>query len=133
MRLTGGVGAHVDDLALGAVNLVLVGSRQLGLDHDGVLRPGLQAGQQNSGVGVLVGPQLHVHHVPAVGAAAVLPLELCNVLIWPGRKGLIIHYQRGSSPKNQKYIFLFLPVVLLISLDSFGVSCLVLERFLPSL
>lgn len=56
------------------------------LDEYGVLCPGLQAGQQNSGVCVLVRPQLHIHHSPAVGATAVLPLELCDVLEWPGRK-----------------------------------------------
>lgn len=55
-------------------------------DKDGVLRPGLQARQQNSRVRVLVGPQLHIHHIPAVGAAAILSLELSDVLIWPGRK-----------------------------------------------
>ena len=30
-----------------------------------------------------------------------------------------------------KYMYFLLPVVSFISLDSFGVSCLVLERFLP--
>ena len=33
-----------------------------------------------------------------------------------------------KSLQNQKYIFFHLPVVLFISLDCFGVSCLVLER-----
>lgn len=51
-----------------------------------VLRPGLQAGQQDSGVGVFVRSQLHIHHIPAVGAAAILPLKLCYVLVRPGRK-----------------------------------------------
>lgn len=55
-----------------------------GLDEHGVLSPGLQAGQQHPGVDVFVGPQLHVHHVPAVGAAAVLTLVLCDVLEGPG-------------------------------------------------
>ena len=32
-------------------------------------------------------------------------------------------------PKIQKYIFFLLPVVLFINLDSFGMSCLVLEIF----
>ena len=34
---------------------------------------------------------------------------------------------RDSSPQNQKYMFLLLPVELFISLDSVAVSCLVLE------
>lgn len=61
-----------------------------GLDEHGVLRPGLQVGQQNSGVRVLVQPQLHIHHVPAVGAAAVLPLKLCDVLEWPAERAIQI-------------------------------------------
>ena len=34
---------------------------------------------------------------------------------------------KDSSPQNQNYIFSLLPVELFISLDCFGVSCLVLE------
>lgn len=56
------------------------------LDENGVLRPRLQAGQQDPGVHVFVRCQLHIHHVPAVGATAVLALELCDVLEGPGRK-----------------------------------------------
>ena len=42
----------------------------------------------------------------------------CKFAVWlPG----------DSSPQNQKDIFFLLPIVLFISLDSFGVSCLVLE------
>lgn len=40
VSLTGGVGPDVNDLAFGSVDLMLVGRRELGLDHDGVLRPG---------------------------------------------------------------------------------------------
>ena len=92
MRLTGGVGAHVDDLALGAVNLVLVGSRQLGLDHDGVLRPGLQGADQVTRLlllPVLGGARgrVHVRDHPAVGAASVLPVKLSHVGKGPGRNG----------------------------------------------
>ena len=36
-------------------------------------------------------------------------------------------YLKGSSPQNQKYILFLLNLVLFISLDCFGVSCLVLE------
>ena len=36
---------------------------------------------------------------------------------------LLKFYLRDSLPQNQKYIFSFLPVVLFINLDSFGVSC----------
>lgn len=56
------------------------------LDKNGVLRPRLQSGQQDPRVHVFVRCQLHIHHVPAVGAAAVLALELCDVLEGPGRK-----------------------------------------------
>lgn len=49
-KLTGGIGANVDDLALGSTNLVLVRCRQLSFDHDGVLGPGLQRSDQVTGV-----------------------------------------------------------------------------------
>ena len=38
-----------------------------------------------------------------------------------------MHEERGSSPQNHKYIFFLLHLVLFISLNCFGVSCLVLE------
>lgn len=50
-----------------------------GLHVNGVLRPGLQPVQQNAGLHVLVGREVHVHHVPAVGAAGVLPVILRDV------------------------------------------------------
>lgn len=50
-----------------------------GLDVNGVLCPGLQPVQQDAGLHVLVGRQVHVHHVPAVGAAGVLPIILRDV------------------------------------------------------
>lgn len=88
--LTGGVGANVDDLALGPVDLVLVGRRQLSFHHDGVLGPGLQRPDQVAGVlrllAVVGGPRrrVHVGDPPAVGAAGVLPFELRHVPMRPG-------------------------------------------------
>lgn len=46
--LTGGIGADVDDFALGPVDLVFVWGGELGLDHDGVLCPGLQSQDQGT-------------------------------------------------------------------------------------
>lgn len=89
-QLTGGVGANVDDLALGPVDLVLVGRRQLSFDHDGVLGPGLQWSDQVTGVlrllSVIGGPRrrVHVGDHPAVGATRVLPFELRHVPVRPG-------------------------------------------------
>lgn len=51
-----------------------------GLHEDGVLGPGLQLLQAHVRVAVPVLGQIHVHHVPAVGAAAVLPVKLGDVL-----------------------------------------------------
>ena len=76
---TWGAGADVDHLALGAEVFVVHFERD-GLDEHGVLRPGLQGGEQHPGVRVFVRAQLHVHHVPAVRAAAVLTFELRDVL-----------------------------------------------------
>ena len=84
-KLTGGVGAHVDDGALGAAHLVVVGGRQLRLDHDGVLRPGLEREEEVArlagGRGAL--RRLHVGDHPAVGAARVLPVKLGHVPVRP--------------------------------------------------
>lgn len=87
--LTGGISANVDNLALGPVDLVLVGCRQLSFDHDGVLGPGLQRPDQVTGVlrllAIIGGPgrRLHVGDPPAVGAARVLPVELSHVRVRP--------------------------------------------------
>lgn len=87
--LTGGISANVDNLALGAVDLVLVRRRQLSFDHDGVLGPGLQRPDQVTRVlrllAVIGGPgrSVHVGNQPAVGAARVLPVELSHVRVRP--------------------------------------------------
>lgn len=65
----------------------LRGGQGDGLDEDGVLGPGLEAGQQDAGVLVLFLGQIHVHHIPAVGAAAVLPLVLLDVPDRPVQQG----------------------------------------------
>lgn len=86
LDLTGGVGADVDDLALGSVDLVLVGGRQLGLHHDGVLRPGLERQDEVARLDLArvtlggAARRVHVGDHPAVGAAGVLAVELGHVL-----------------------------------------------------
>lgn len=78
-------GVDVHHLALGTPQHVSVLHGKCdGLDKYGILRPGLQIGQKDPGVRVLVLTQLHIHHAPAVGAAAILPVKLCDVLERPG-------------------------------------------------
>lgn len=79
-------GADVDHLALGTRHMFVFHHECDRLHKYGVLCPGLQVGKQDSGIWVLVWPQLHIHHIPAVGATAILPLELCDVLVRPVRK-----------------------------------------------
>ena len=52
--------------------------------------------------------------------------ELCVLSFFHGFI-VIKMAERDSSPQNQIYIFLLLHLLVFISLDSFGVSCLVLE------
>lgn len=51
-----------------------------GLHKDGILGPRLQVLKAHIRVGVFVLQEIHVHRVPAVGAAAVLAVKLCDVL-----------------------------------------------------
>lgn len=85
MMFTWGAGADVDHLALGTRHLFVLHYECDRFHKYGVLCPGLQAGQQDSGIWIFVWSQLHVHHVPAVWATAILSLKLCDVLVWPGR------------------------------------------------
>lgn len=80
--------ADIDHLALGARHMFVLYHECDRLHEYSVLCPGLQAGQQDSGVWVFVWSKLHIHHVPAVGATAILPLKLCYVLVRPGRKAI---------------------------------------------
>lgn len=86
ISLTGGVGANVDNLALGAVHLVLIGGWQLGPDHDGVLRPGLEGQDEVPRLNLLLAPlcgtrrRVHVRYHPTIGAAGVLSVKLSHVL-----------------------------------------------------
>lgn len=102
--LTGGIRANVDDLALGPVDLVLVGRGQLSFDHDGVLGPGLQRPDQVTGVlrllAVIGGPswRVHIGDLPAVGAARVLPVELSHVPVRPGGNTTAQRLRCGATP-----------------------------------
>lgn len=76
-------GADVDHLALGILVFVFYHECD-GLHKHSILSPRLQAGEQDSRVGVFVWTQLHIHHGPAVWTTSVLTLKLCDVLKWPG-------------------------------------------------
>jgi len=97
-RLTGGVGANVDDLALGSVDLVLVRGWELGFHHYGVLRPGLQRQNEMTRFNLLFVSlrgstwRVHVSDHPAVGAAGILPIKLGYVL-----KGSIVGKNNNST------------------------------------
>ena len=78
--LTCGAGVDVHHLALGPGRVLVLHHQGDGLHEHGVLGPGLQVGQQHARVRVAVLVELHVHHVPAVGAAALLALERADVL-----------------------------------------------------
>lgn len=84
--LTGSVGADIDDVALRPVHLVLVRRRQLGLHHDGVLRPRLERQDEVTRFDLLLlaiagSPRrVHICDHPAVGAAGVLSVKLGHIL-----------------------------------------------------
>lgn len=78
--LTGRASSHVDDVALRPLDVFALHLQHDGLHEDGVLGPGLQLLQAHVRVAAPVLGQIHVHHVPAVGAAAVLPVKLGDVL-----------------------------------------------------
>lgn len=92
LRLTGSIGADVDDLALCSVDLMFIRSRELGLHHDGILRPRLQRQYEVSGLLLVLSVggarwRIHVCYDPAVRAARVLPVKLGHVSVWPGEDG----------------------------------------------
>lgn len=91
-QLTGRTSAHVDDVGLRPLDVFALHLQRDGLHEDGVLGPGLQLLQAHVGVAAAVLGQVHVHHVPAVGAAAVLPVKLGDVLERSGE----------DKPKRQK-------------------------------
>lgn len=71
------------------MHLVLVGRRQLGLDHDGVLGPRLQRSNQVLWVFRLLAVRgarrrIDISDGPAVRAARVLSVKLCDVPVWTG-------------------------------------------------
>ena len=91
-ELTGGVGADVNDLALGSVNLMLIRCRQLSFNHYGVLGPGLHRSDQVPRVLHLLafggtGRSLDIGNRPAVRATRVLAIKLGHVPIRPGADG----------------------------------------------
>lgn len=99
LELTGGIGADVDDLAFGSVNLVLVRCGQLSFDHNGVLGPGLQWSDQVPRILCLLavrgtGRRVDVSDRPAIGATCVLSIELRHILVWPGETN-------GSTGANE--------------------------------
>lgn len=92
MQLTGGIGADIDDLTLGSVNLVLVRCGQLSFDHNSVLGPGLQWPDQVARIICLLalcgtGWRVDISNRPAVGATRVLSVKLCHILEWPKADG----------------------------------------------
>lgn len=92
MQLTGGIGADIDDLTLGSVNLVLVRCGQLSFDHNGILGPGLQLPNQVPRIISLLavcgtGRWVDISNRPAVGATCVLSVKLCHIPEWPGADG----------------------------------------------
>lgn len=87
--LTAGVGADVDDFALGSLDLLVVGDRQLRFHHDGVLRPRFQLHQETARVSLSVRRprrRLHIRDHPTVRAASILPIVLRHVLIRTAEK-----------------------------------------------
>lgn len=55
-----------------------------GLHKYGILGPGLEVQQTDIRIDLLLLREIDVHHVPAVCAAAVLPVKLGDVLERPG-------------------------------------------------
>lgn len=84
--LTSGVCLDIDDVTLGPVCTAFIRKGDQGLDKDGILGPGLETTHQPPRVVLwlgVVGPRrrVNIHHCPAVGAARILPIEFCHVLV----------------------------------------------------
>lgn len=86
ISLTGSVGANVNDFTLCAVDLVLVRRRELGLHHDGVLRPGFQRKDEIARFNFSFVRfrrsmwRFHICYYPAIGAAGILPVKFGYIL-----------------------------------------------------
>lgn len=98
---TWSIGANVQDFTLGPTDVVVLHHGEgHSLDVNSVLCPGLQPMQQNARLDILVGREVHVHHVPAVGAAGILPIILRNVFKGSERQtGKLRGCFRAVTPK----------------------------------
>lgn len=84
--LTSGVCLDIDDVTLGSVCTAFIRKGDQGLDKDGILGPGLETTHQPPRMVLwlgVVGPRrrVNIHHCPAVGAARILPIEFCHILV----------------------------------------------------
>lgn len=57
-----------------------------GLHKNSVLGPGLEVLNVDARVDVFVLGEIHVHHEPTVGPAAIPAVEICDVLERPGKE-----------------------------------------------
>lgn len=80
LKLTGRPCANVYDITLGPGDVFVLHLQGNGLHKYGILGPGFEVLQTDFWVSVFVLRQIDVHHVPAVGTAAVLAVKLCDVL-----------------------------------------------------
>lgn len=72
--------ADVDDVTLGPRDVLVPHLQGDDLHEYRVLGPGLEVQESDLGVDVLALGEVHVHHVPTVRPAAVLAVELRDVL-----------------------------------------------------
>lgn len=69
------------------MDLVLVRRRELGLHHDGVLRPGFQRKDEIARFTFKFVPfrrsmwRIHICYYPAIGAAGILPVKFGYILV----------------------------------------------------
>ena len=84
VKLTRRACADVDDVTLCPGDVFAHHLQSDGLHEHGVLGPGLQVLEADVGFAVFILRKIHVHHVPAVRAAAVLSVERGDVLERPG-------------------------------------------------
>lgn len=73
-----------------------------GLHKNSILRPGLEVLETDFWVVGFVLREIHIHHVPAVGATAILAVKLRDVLERPGEDTK----QRNSIYSYQNFIVL---------------------------
>lgn len=79
-RLTWRSRADINDVALRPRDVFVLHLQGGGFHINGVLGPGLEILKSKFGICISVLWKVYVHHVPAIGATAILAIKLCDIL-----------------------------------------------------